>query len=38
MGRHQVAAMVFGVTDIVQYVLASAGCGLALWQMRNLRE
>ncbi|KAI6204319.1 hypothetical protein M3Y94_00660100 [Aphelenchoides besseyi] len=37
MGRNQVAAMVFGCTDIAQYLIASLGCVYALWQMRRLR-
>ncbi|KAI6176116.1 Otopetrin domain containing protein [Aphelenchoides bicaudatus] len=37
MGRNNIAAMVFGVTDIAQYLIASIGCIYALIQMRNLR-
>ncbi|KAI6180412.1 Otopetrin domain containing protein [Aphelenchoides besseyi] len=37
MGRNQIAAMVFGCTDIAQYLIASLGCVYALWQMRRLR-
>jgi hypothetical protein len=37
MGRNHIAAMVFGFTDIAQYLTASMGCIYALYQMRNLR-
>ncbi|CAD5226901.1 unnamed protein product [Bursaphelenchus xylophilus] len=37
LGLTHVAAMVFGVTDIAQYIIASFGCVYALYQMRNLR-
>ncbi|KAI6229738.1 Otopetrin domain containing protein [Aphelenchoides fujianensis] len=37
LGRPRVAALVFGATDIGQYLIASAACVYALWQMRALR-
>ncbi|KAI1716596.1 otopetrin domain-containing protein [Ditylenchus destructor] len=37
MGQNQMAATVFGATDIGQYTIASFGCICALWQMRLLR-
>ncbi|CAD5220364.1 unnamed protein product [Bursaphelenchus okinawaensis] len=37
LGLTRVAAMVFGITDIAQYIIASFGCIYALYQMRNLR-
>ncbi|KAI6198421.1 Otopetrin domain containing protein [Aphelenchoides fujianensis] len=37
LGRPRVAALVFGATDIGQYLIASAACVYALWQMRSLR-
>lgn len=37
MIKINILAMVFGVTDIAQYLIASIGCIYALWQMRNLR-
>ncbi|KAI6240486.1 Otopetrin domain containing protein [Aphelenchoides fujianensis] len=35
LGRPRVAALVFGATDIGQYLIASAACVYALWQMRS---
>lgn len=37
MGRSRLAALLFGATDIAQYLIASAACVYALWQMRALR-
>uniref|UniRef100_A0A915DGW8 Otopetrin n=1 Tax=Ditylenchus dipsaci TaxID=166011 RepID=A0A915DGW8_9BILA len=37
MGQNQMAATVFGVTDIAQYLVAILGCCIAFWQMRLLR-
>ncbi|KAF7625947.1 hypothetical protein Mgra_00009870 [Meloidogyne graminicola] len=37
MGQNQLAATVFGFTDIVHYLISTCGCIVALWRMRLLR-
>ncbi|KAL3101837.1 hypothetical protein niasHS_003246 [Heterodera schachtii] len=37
MGQNRQAMMVFGSTDIIHYIIATIGCGIALWRMRLLR-
>uniref|UniRef100_A0A914HVF6 Uncharacterized protein n=1 Tax=Globodera rostochiensis TaxID=31243 RepID=A0A914HVF6_GLORO len=37
MGQNRQAMMVFGLTDIIHYIITTFGCGLALWRMRLLR-
>ncbi|KHN74088.1 Otopetrin-1 [Toxocara canis] len=35
--QSEIAATVYGITDVVQYIVSGAGCIYALWRMRLLR-